>query len=838
MKKLFLKRLAWGLLAVSPSNLPKRSFVLILTVLLFLGTFIPSHFADAFFHGRVGEVLDIVAAILFLMTPFGWATIGVQLILMFVGVLAFIPVVISAFVLNVVLSDLIIFVPYTSGGVVDVGWLITRDIANLLFIVILLVIAVATMLGQENRGIRLLPKLIAIALLVNFTKVIAGLIVDFANIITSFFLKPVTNYGNIIVNLFIQESFIGKLIRSSTQFLQDLTADPATWLNVLTLIQANFSISAMLSNVISTIMMVIVAFLISFTLLVFAAIFLVRYIAIWILVIFSPLAFAAMILPDTAKFAKQWWSSFIKWSFIGVGPAFMLYLSAKMIGLKKEIMGDFGAGYTYGQDVVTQNGGFLQILLLPIYSILADLFFWIVILVFLWIGLMTTISMNKKVTGWATKATGKALKGMGKLALARIKEGGTSGAAGRIAKVGARVPGVEKMGKLRARAGAMLPAKDLRARAGGRVGQAMGAAGRVGGFLTKPIGIAREKWDNLSIENREAIKRALAGKKPTKGDYDDETDEKAQSMFDSLTTSGTPSEEVDAAVETYREARAQGKPAGGRQGGRRQPPQRPPGEVPPETPGGLTPPPPVREREGVEEADRAREAERTKEAAARVREGREPPPDDEGTGGTPTPRPTPPRPPPTSGAGRAAQPTKTAVETVRDTEEQIKQAYENLKDTSLSREETNKLMSDIDTLEAEQVENRQKQYEDLTSSPSDQFADIVSERPASEQSTGTTQPRTRPQKRRAAKAAAKTQLSPQDQQRIDRLIRDPAARESFRGQQKAVSNTPQEKHLKDLEAAVIEQIGEQAWLGQQATRGAEVPPETPRGGAGTFLERL
>jgi hypothetical protein len=49
------------------------------------------------------------------------------------------------------------------------GWVITRDIANMFFIVILLVIAFATILQIEQYNYKKwLPKLILMAILINF----------------------------------------------------------------------------------------------------------------------------------------------------------------------------------------------------------------------------------------------------------------------------------------------------------------------------------------------------------------------------------------------------------------------------------------------------------------------------------------------------------------------------------------------------------------------------------------------------------------------------------------------------------------------------------------------
>jgi hypothetical protein len=75
---------------------------------------------------------------------------------------------------------------------ITIGWEITRDIANIFFIFILLIIAIATILRLESYGAKqLLAKLIIVALLVNFSLVIAFAVVDAANILALTFIKRI-----------------------------------------------------------------------------------------------------------------------------------------------------------------------------------------------------------------------------------------------------------------------------------------------------------------------------------------------------------------------------------------------------------------------------------------------------------------------------------------------------------------------------------------------------------------------------------------------------------------------------------------------------------------------
>src|SRR3989338_10332449 len=77
---------------------------------------------------------------------------------------------------------------------ITIGWGITRDVANIFFIFILLIIAIDTILRLESYGAKqLLPKLIIVALLINFSLVIAFTVVDASNILALAFIKEIGN---------------------------------------------------------------------------------------------------------------------------------------------------------------------------------------------------------------------------------------------------------------------------------------------------------------------------------------------------------------------------------------------------------------------------------------------------------------------------------------------------------------------------------------------------------------------------------------------------------------------------------------------------------------------
>ncbi|MDP1709797.1 MAG: hypothetical protein Q8L21_02835, partial [Candidatus Komeilibacteria bacterium] len=79
---------------------------------------------------------------------------------------------------------------YLDSTAVNIGWVMVRDISNMFFVVILLLIAFGTILGIEQyEWKKLLIKFVFAAILVNFSRVIAALIIDAAQVVMITFLN-------------------------------------------------------------------------------------------------------------------------------------------------------------------------------------------------------------------------------------------------------------------------------------------------------------------------------------------------------------------------------------------------------------------------------------------------------------------------------------------------------------------------------------------------------------------------------------------------------------------------------------------------------------------------
>jgi hypothetical protein len=183
------------------------------------------------------------------------------------------------------------------------GWVIVRDIANMFFVIILLVIAFATILRIERYNYKKwLPKLLIMAVLINFSKTICGLLIDAAQIIMLTFVGAFSNIG--------EGSMVDLLGISGWGKLHDDLEGVKTW-NVAALLVLS-AIYVLISLV------VVVAML---------AMLVMRMIMLWIYVVLSPLAFLLSSFPDGAKYASQWWSEFTRNLIVGPVLAFFIWLS-------------------------------------------------------------------------------------------------------------------------------------------------------------------------------------------------------------------------------------------------------------------------------------------------------------------------------------------------------------------------------------------------------------------------------------------------------------------------------------------------------------------------------
>ena len=203
----------------------------------------------------------------------------------------------------------------SSNKIVLIGWTIVRDLTNLGFVLLSIIIAIATIIRyQEYAAKTLLPKLIAVAILVNFSLVIAGAVIQFSNVLTNFFISQATQGRS------YSESLGGIL---NPQKILSPNPDPEPP-------DPQTSGSGFASLIIR---IATVAFNIAFTaiaaitMLAFAFMLLLRYIYLSFLLILVPFICLSYVFPALKEYWSKWMTSFTKWLLFAPALSFFVYLA-------------------------------------------------------------------------------------------------------------------------------------------------------------------------------------------------------------------------------------------------------------------------------------------------------------------------------------------------------------------------------------------------------------------------------------------------------------------------------------------------------------------------------
>ncbi|MCX6785710.1 MAG: hypothetical protein NTZ18_02565 [Candidatus Komeilibacteria bacterium] len=192
---------------------------------------------------------------------------------------------------------------------VQVGWPLVRDISNMFFVVLLLVIAFSTILKISNYQYKnTLAKLLLMAVLVNFSKTIMGLLIDFGQVIMLTFVNAFRDAAaSNLVHMFGIKDML-KIQAAGA----DITGFSVLGTTILAAVLLVVAIGVMLA---------------------FVAVLLMRILYLWVLVILSPLAFLLSAFPMGAKYASEFWSNFWKQLTTGIALAFFTWLALTVMSV-------------------------------------------------------------------------------------------------------------------------------------------------------------------------------------------------------------------------------------------------------------------------------------------------------------------------------------------------------------------------------------------------------------------------------------------------------------------------------------------------------------------------
>lgn len=189
---------------------------------------------------------------------------------------------------------------------IKIGWVIIRDLVNMVFIFILLYIAISTILGTDGAATKkTLANMVMAIILINFSMYIAGLIIDAGNIVALTFRSAIVTQGT--------SGGLGAVIMNASKLSE---AYEPSGLGYTSFISA--AVRAILMSV------TIYAFFLA------SMLFVVRIVSFMILLILSPIGFIGNLSPKFAEQSKKWWSTLINQTLVAPVFLFFFYIIAQI----------------------------------------------------------------------------------------------------------------------------------------------------------------------------------------------------------------------------------------------------------------------------------------------------------------------------------------------------------------------------------------------------------------------------------------------------------------------------------------------------------------------------
>ena len=266
-------------------------------------------------------------------------------------------------------------------------WGVVRDLANLVFILILLWIAVATILDMG--GVQLkqaVINVVIVALLINFSYFFTRVVIDASNVVAWEFYSAIGGGGQVssgnhvggVTEYRISEKIVGAV---SPQKL--LSPEAFTSWSEKSAASKGYLFFLFLIGGIVNLVLAYVLFYAGFLLL-------GRVIAFVFLIIASPLAFISYALPKGGSFTGSWWNQLLSQAMVAPVFLFFLYVIVQLAG----------AGVTMFNTTASAPGGVKNFLDLLITILLKAS----IVVVALMIALNKTKSLSGAAGTWATKA--------------------------------------------------------------------------------------------------------------------------------------------------------------------------------------------------------------------------------------------------------------------------------------------------------------------------------------------------------------------------------------------------------------------------------------------------
>jgi len=304
----------------------------------------------------------------------------------------------SAIILNGVIYFTVVKVSesYANIPAINIAWRVIRDVANMAFIFVLLYAAIRTILGVGEDTKKLIVRIVVVAILINFSLFFTKIVIDTSNILALAFYEAMAPEALDATGKFsvtqkgLSNAFMQQLnLQSLYKIAEDGVISPAGIITV---------------GIMGSIMLIIAAFVF------FAAaiLFVIRYVVLILVLILSPIAFIAFILPQMEPYKKQWLDALLGQAFFAPIYFLLTWVTLSVLG---GVMGSFdleggtNVAIAIKDGIETDENGAI----VPNKGIFAMFLNFAVIIVFL----IASLIISKK---WADRA-GSGVSGLNKWAM-------------------------------------------------------------------------------------------------------------------------------------------------------------------------------------------------------------------------------------------------------------------------------------------------------------------------------------------------------------------------------------------------------------------------------------
>jgi hypothetical protein len=507
----------------------ERAWCAAVLAFVVIGLILPSGFAEA------GSVTTLINTLLLVMSKV------LEWIILFVGRLV------------IIMVDVIIQVAqynhFTDATPVREGWPLVRDITNMFFIVLLLVTAFGTIVQYQKLHYRqILPKLLLMAVLVNFSKTLIGLLIDFSQVLMLTFVNgfKAAAGGNFVDMLKLNKLLALKVDEAQFQAAldSDVPKDPQLFTIVIAEMLAVFFLGITI-----VMLLILLVYLI------------VRIVGLWIALILSPFAlFMTAVPPFLASKVSGVTDNY--WSKLGAllsgGPLMAFFLWLTLATVQGEGFGGFTS--TKALQEAEASAAFAETGFASAVGNVEDIATFFVAIIMLLMGVNAAVSIGSSISEKLGAISGR-IRDIG-VKGAKFAAYGGFAAAGAAAATGAGTAAY-RAGRWGARTAGGAAARGIDQRLGvtrgaGRLMRRVGLATGIGGLATAGARVegtrrraveaqrkrAEEQFVGLSKEERIRAARGLMSS--VSGD-------KRQAGLEMFVKDGSTSEGFKKVVESYEE---------------------------------------------------------------------------------------------------------------------------------------------------------------------------------------------------------------------------------------------------------------------------------------------